>query len=222
MEGLALRILMQGHVADEAWVEKVRGRLADLGWFMKCLKEPLARLANREDDCRGAFWEGRYKSIAVLDEASLLATCAYIDLNPLAAGVVKLPEEAEHTSLHARLEHVKDQGCESELQVGLESTLAGQLASSNVEETHWLCPIQDRRTLDGHRAGLLPDFPLSSYLKLLDWASRLVRRGKARLTSEVSHILHRLGTTAPLFHTLLTRLFRRPPPYGTTLSLSAT
>ena len=54
---------------------------------MKCLKEPLSRLANREEQTRGAFFEGRFKSVAILDEESLLATCAYIDLNPVASGI---------------------------------------------------------------------------------------------------------------------------------------
>ena len=44
--------------ADALWVAEMRRRLADLGWFMKCLKEPLARMANKEDGCTGAFWEG--------------------------------------------------------------------------------------------------------------------------------------------------------------------
>jgi hypothetical protein len=43
---------------------------------MKCLKEPLARLANLQDKTRGFFFEGRFKSVAILDEESLLATCA--------------------------------------------------------------------------------------------------------------------------------------------------
>ena len=72
---------------DAEWVAATRKRLVNLGWFMKCLKEPLARIANKKDGCTGAFWEARFKSVAVLDEASLLATAAYIDLNPLAAGL---------------------------------------------------------------------------------------------------------------------------------------
>ena len=74
---------------------------------MKCLKEPLSRLANKEDGCTGAFWEGRFRSVAILDEESLLATCAYIDLNPVAAGISPTPEESPHTSFHARVEHCR-------------------------------------------------------------------------------------------------------------------
>jgi len=33
--------------------------LQSLSWFMKCLKEPLSRLANREEQTRGAFLKGR-------------------------------------------------------------------------------------------------------------------------------------------------------------------
>jgi hypothetical protein len=44
---------------DRNWVDRIRKRLADLGWFMKCLKEPIARRANREDGSTGAFWKGR-------------------------------------------------------------------------------------------------------------------------------------------------------------------
>jgi len=65
------------------WVEEARKRLSSLGWFMKCLKEPLSRMANKQDECKGAFFEGCYKSIAILDEEALLTVCAYIDLNPV-------------------------------------------------------------------------------------------------------------------------------------------
>jgi hypothetical protein len=76
---------------DPAWVETARQRLWSLSWFMKCLKEPLSRLVNQEENARGAFFEGRFRSIAILDEESLLTTCAYIDLNPVAAGGCERP-----------------------------------------------------------------------------------------------------------------------------------
>ena len=41
---------------DHQKVATLRERLASLGWFMKALKEPLARLANKEDQCKGTFW----------------------------------------------------------------------------------------------------------------------------------------------------------------------
>jgi len=69
---------------------------------MKSLREPLARMANKQDGCTGAFFEGRYKSIAILDEEALLSVCAYIDSNPVAAGIVALPEESPHTSIKER------------------------------------------------------------------------------------------------------------------------
>ena len=79
--------IMDARVANVTWVAETRKRLSSLGWFMKCLKEPLARLANQQDECTGAFFEERFKSIAILDEESLLSVCAYIDLNPVAAGI---------------------------------------------------------------------------------------------------------------------------------------
>ena len=51
-------------------------RLQNIGWFMKCLKEPLARLANRQDKTRGTFFEGRFKSVAIVDEEALLEESA--------------------------------------------------------------------------------------------------------------------------------------------------
>jgi REP element-mobilizing transposase RayT len=97
---------VQWRLKDVRWVATARERLQSLSWFMKCLKEPLSRLANRQDQTRGTFFEGRFKSVAILDEESLLATCAYIDLNPVAAGIVQVPDRLNSSaeSWWARLE----------------------------------------------------------------------------------------------------------------------
>jgi hypothetical protein len=68
-------------------VARWRERLGDLSWTMKALKENLARRANHEDGCSGAFWEGRFKSVPLLDQAALIACMAYVDLNPIRAKV---------------------------------------------------------------------------------------------------------------------------------------
>ena len=188
------------------WVEETRKRLSSLGWFMKCLKEPLARMANKQDGCRGTFFEGRYKSIAILDEESLLSVCAYIDLNPVAAGMVELPEDSPHTSIKERVEHAKAEGRIADVSEIRNGSVAATAVSDGVERDLWLVPIEDRRKAGEFREGMREGFTFGQYLILLDYTSRLVRDGKANVSAEVDSIFTRIGSTSESWTARLLKL----------------
>ncbi|SIO28058.1 hypothetical protein SAMN05444166_3448 [Singulisphaera sp. GP187] len=193
--------------ADPSCVAQARARLGDLGWFMKCLKEPLARLANREDGCTGAFWEGRFRSIAVLDDEALLAVAAYIDLNPVAAGLAETPEHSEHTSLRERLDHARSQDASATLS----DDLSTRTDDPGQEEGLWLAPLNDRRESEPGRVGLVSGFTLSCYLRLVDAASRLSRDGKASLPAEATSIFVRIGLDSSCWREAFEELHRPRP-----------
>ena len=95
---------------NELRIKELRRRLSDLSWFMRCLAEPIARRANREDGCKGHFWEARFKCQTLLDETAVLSAMAYVDLNPVRARICDSLEDSAHTSAKARLDSIeKDQ-----------------------------------------------------------------------------------------------------------------
>jgi hypothetical protein len=82
---------------------EIRTRMSDISWFMRALSEPIARLANKQDECTGRFWEGRFKAQRIADETGLLACAMYVDLNPVRAAMAESPDQAQHTSAYDRI-----------------------------------------------------------------------------------------------------------------------
>jgi len=90
---------------SEERIAQLRARLSDLSWFMRCLNEPIARRANAEDQVTGHFWEGRFRCQLLLDDRAVLAAMAYVDLNPVRAGMAETLDASDHTSIKQRVAH---------------------------------------------------------------------------------------------------------------------
>jgi REP element-mobilizing transposase RayT len=183
--------------ANKVQVAHWRLRLSDLGWFMKAFKEPIARRANKEDGCAGAFWEGRYHSAVLLDQTALIACMAYIDLNPIRAKITDRPERSKFTSayrrIRARNRHRAAEKIKAEKSREAERLLAKAGLHKNAthnEDGLWLTPLKHcivGEPLANKR--LTPD----EYLTLLDTTGRLLKQGKrGTIPPELAPILQRL------------------------------
>ena len=178
-------------------VAKWRKRLADLGWFMKALKEPLARRANREDACKGTFWEGRFHSVPLLDQAALIAAMAYVDLNPVRAKMVDRPETATFTAGHRRITARNRHAAAQKIKAKEPKRASELLAKAGLDEQAkhaedglWLCPLS--RCMAGEKLAN-QRFTLDDYLRLLDVTGRLIKEGKrGSIPAELAPILVRL------------------------------
>ena len=84
--------------------------------------------------------------------------------------------------------------------------VAGSQAAAGLEESPWLCPIEDRRGLDSTREGMMQGFSLGSYVKLVDYTGRLYRQGKASISAELAGIFERLGCNAQSWQNRMEKL----------------
>jgi putative transposase len=83
----------------EGLVPSLREKLSSLSEFMREIKVGFARFYNRRHHRRGYFWGDRFKSVIVENGETQVNCLAYIDLNPLRAGLVKRPEDYRWNSL---------------------------------------------------------------------------------------------------------------------------
>ncbi len=95
---------LQEHYGDkrvfsESQLPLWRGKLASLSEFMKELKQSFTRFYNKTHQRFGFFWGQRFKSVIVEEGETLVNCLAYIDLNPVRAGLVDKPEDYRWSGL---------------------------------------------------------------------------------------------------------------------------
>jgi hypothetical protein len=187
--------VVAGLAADAGWVAERRKRLGSLSWFMRGLCEDIARRANAEDDCTGRFWEGRFTSVPLLDQAALIACMAYVDLNPVRAKIADRPERSEYTGVRERVR------ARQRFRVGRRAAAlpaaerrtvlakAGMTAPPATAETGlWLAPLA-RCTVGDERSRVSAE----DYLTLVDATGRALRAGKrGAIPPHLAPILARL------------------------------
>jgi REP element-mobilizing transposase RayT len=166
-------------ISLEETVTIYRQRLYDISWLMRNLNEHIARVANKEDGCTGRFWEGRFKSQALLDESAVLACMAYVDLNPIRAKMETTPETSKHTSIQHRIQ----------------ALIKGEQ------------PKNLMRFVGNHRQDLPKGiaYSLIDYCELVDCTGRCIREDKASYVEQHhSPILACLGLDSEQWLTLTT------------------
>lgn len=162
-------------------VELWRQRLGDISWFIRCTNEWLAREANVEDGCTGRFWEGRFKSQALLDEKALAACMAYVDLNPIRAGMEETPEQSEYTSVKKRCGDFK-----AAVKIGVNP--------ENIRQQ----PIALMPFVGNPKQKMPKGLPfrLRDYLELVEWTGRQVRGDKrGAINAALPKILERIDVS---------------------------
>jgi REP element-mobilizing transposase RayT len=165
-------------ITAKAQIERWRTNLTSISWFMRSINQYIACQANKEDKCTGHFWQSRFKSQALMDEAAIISCMAYVDLNPIRAGIATNLNDSEFTSIKDRID-----------------TLADAQKASNDHQTSPL-PYQPEALLD---FGAQPSkdvihFNLIDYLVLVDWTGRRIQPDKKNfIDSEAPALFDQLG-----------------------------
>ena len=92
------RILMAGQIPS------YRAKWASLSEYVREIKQGFSRFYNKQHRRKGFFWSERFKSVIVEDGEALVNLLAYVDLNPVRAGIVSQPEEYRWNSLGYHLQ----------------------------------------------------------------------------------------------------------------------
>ena len=197
---------------DPNFIAKIRVRLSDVSWWMRYFSHHLACRANQEDQLKGHFWESRFGSELLLNNASVLACMVYVDLNPVRAQMAATPEESDYTGAKDRIDDLRICLGTTEQEHPSLTLTSSQHSIHNWERLDnqhcgWLSPIEVDEANDpigadsdpiGRRASRkgVVAMSLARYLELLDWVGRTIRSDKRGAIPEgLAPILSRIGIT---------------------------
>jgi len=175
---------------------KIRTRLSDISWWMRLLCQNIAQRANRDDGEVGKFFQSRFRAVRILDEESLLACAAYVDLNPIRAALAETLEQSDFTSVQRRIQSIQQSSSRSlpRIDVASRDCFLAPLAIDVQRDPLGACPHRA-----GHRCsdkGFLA-ITLGDYLELLDWTARQTVQGKRGATpADAPPIFERLSMSA--------------------------
>ena len=179
-------------------VKEWRSRLSDISWFMRCLNESIARQSNKEDNCKGRFWEGRFKSQALLDETALLSCMVYVDLNPIRAKMSDTLQDSDFTSIQERIrvfadkENKRKQRKTDDINILTAECRHSKKEISKMEQPKQLLPLIGPLTKNLAEKGI--QFSPLDYFELVDWTGRAIREDKrGYIPPEIKPILQQLG-----------------------------
>ena len=197
---------------DKKLIARLRVRLSDVSWWMRYFSHHIACRANKEDCLTGHFWESRFGSELLLNDASILACMVYVDLNPVRAQMAATPEESDYTGAKDRIDDLRISLGTTELDhpsLTLTSSQHSIHDWERLDNEHcgWLSPIEIDEANDpigadpdsvGRRASRkgVVAMSLARYLELLDWVGRTIRSDKRGAIPEgLAPILGRIGLT---------------------------
>ena len=196
---------------------EIRSRLSNISWWMRLLCQRVAQRANQEDEENGRFFQDRYRAVRLLDEASILACSAYVDLNIIRAGMAETIERSDHTSVQKRVDGWRERNRPEESSAepprpkveSIRESPDSFLSPLSIDENR--DPIGSCASPNGTRCSDKGYLPISDsdYFQLLDWTARQNVHGKRGTTpSEVAPVLKRLGLAGTPLERIGQRLWK--------------